>query len=96
MLARATRLAFIGANVRRLRLSHGYTQEELAEATELTPRYVQLLEAGRANPVASIMMAIADVLGIEPGALFKRAAVPERRAGRPAAKRKTPARRHRG
>jgi transcriptional regulator with XRE-family HTH domain len=73
----------IAANVRRERERRGWTQEQLGEAADLAPRYVQRIETGRINPRAVVVAALADALGIDPGRLFRPAKLSERRAGRP-------------
>lgn len=83
MVSPAARLASIGANTRRLRIKLGLTQEKLAELIDQSPRQIQLLEAGVANPVALTLIKLADTLGVRPGDLFRIAPVPERREGRP-------------
>jgi transcriptional regulator with XRE-family HTH domain len=40
-------LQSIAANIRRLRLRRGWTQEKLASVADLETRYVQTLESGR-------------------------------------------------
>lgn len=61
------------------------TQERLAERLGVTPRYIQLLEAGRANIPLERLFELARVLGTDPAAFFSPPS-PEtkRRAGRPA------------
>jgi transcriptional regulator with XRE-family HTH domain len=78
-------LTYIAANVRRARARLGMTQERLAEAAELDLRFLQRVERGTANPSAVTLVALADALGVTPGALFKKAALPEVRRGRPPA-----------
>lgn len=73
----------IAANVRRARLRHGWTQEQLGEAAEVAPRYIQRIETGRINPSAAVVAAIADALGVDPGRLFRPAKLRERPEGRP-------------
>jgi transcriptional regulator with XRE-family HTH domain len=76
-------LSSIAANIRRLRLKRGWTQEELAEGAGLETRYVQTLESRKANPSAATLIAVAHALHVDPGALFRPAALVERKAGRP-------------
>jgi transcriptional regulator with XRE-family HTH domain len=76
-------LRFIAANIRSLRERRGWTQERLAEAAELEPRYVQTLESGRANPSAAVLVAVARAVGVAPGALFRPAQLRPRAPGRP-------------
>lgn len=79
-------LRSIAANIRRLRLRRGLTQEALGEAARIASRYIQIVESGKGNPSASALIAIADALGVSPGALFKPALPQDRRPGRPKAK----------
>ena len=81
---------YIGANVRRGRERTGLTQEKLAEDAELDLRYVQRVERGGTNPSAAVLVALADALGVTPGSLFKKAALPPAKAGRPPVRRKRP------
>ena len=74
---------YIAANIRRLRLRRGLTQEQLGEAADVAPRYVQRIETGRINPSAAVIAAIAETLGVDPGQLFRPARIGERREGRP-------------
>lgn len=76
-------LSSIAANVRRLRLRRGLTQEQLAELASLETRTVQHLETGNANPTAAVLVAIADALGVAPGVLFRRSVLEKRPVGRP-------------
>jgi len=77
------RLASVAANVRRLRLKRGWTQERLAEAADLAPVTVQAIERGRANMTLLVLFALSDALSVPPGTLFRRAAVVDRPVGRP-------------
>jgi transcriptional regulator with XRE-family HTH domain len=77
------RLASVAANVRRLRLKKGWTQERLAEETSLAVVTVQTIERGRANMTLAVLFALADALEVKPGMLFRPAAPVERPAGRP-------------
>lgn len=76
-------LRHLAANVRLLRRKNGWTQEELAEAADLAPRYVQTLESERANPRAAVIIQVADALKVEPGDLFLKAQLPAKKTGRP-------------
>lgn len=78
-----TLLRYIGANIRRLRIERGWTQQELAQATGLKERYVQVLETGSANPTVKVVIAAAHALGVAPTDLFAPAKLPPRPAGRP-------------
>lgn len=84
----ATVCRSIAANVRRLRLGQGWTQEQLGEAAKVAPRYIQRIETGRINPSAVVVAAIAEALDVDPGVLFRTAKLDARREGRPPAKRR--------
>ncbi|NUQ73895.1 MAG: helix-turn-helix transcriptional regulator [Polyangiaceae bacterium] len=82
--ARVTRfLKYIGANVRRRRLRLGLTQEALAEAANLDVRFLQRVERGTTNVGVAAVVALADVLEVAPGLLFRKATLPEAKPGRP-------------
>ncbi len=79
-------LARVGANVRRLRLAQGLTQEELAfRATDMGPAMLRTIEAGAVNVTALSMSRLAAGLGIDPAELLApvddaaKAPVPRRR-----------------
>jgi transcriptional regulator with XRE-family HTH domain len=76
-------LTHIGANVRALRTRHGLTQERLAELADLDLRFVQRVERGQTNLSVAVLVALAEVLETTPAALFKKAALPAARVGRP-------------
>jgi transcriptional regulator with XRE-family HTH domain len=82
----ATILGYIGANVRRLRLRRGLTQEELAERARVSTVHVQRVEAGHANVSVTLLVALGEALGVPPARLLQRAGPIERRPGRPNAK----------
>jgi len=88
-------LRYIGANVRRLRLSHGLTQEQLAERAAIEPRYVHSIEAARANPTVRTLVRIAAALEVLPATLFEPARFSKSSPGRPrtAPAKKTPRKR---
>jgi transcriptional regulator with XRE-family HTH domain len=60
-----------GQNLRRLRLERSLTQEAVAEHAAVSPRYVALIEAGARNPTLSVIIGLADALGVHPSRLFK-------------------------
>lgn len=76
-------LKSIAANVRRLRLERGLTQDALAERADLEPRYVQRLETGATNPSAKILVRLAIALEADAGAFFVPAKLAVRAVGRP-------------
>ncbi len=54
----------IGAKIKRLRLSRGFTQEELAERADLTKGFISLLERDKTSPSIATLEQILNVLGI--------------------------------
>lgn len=79
----ATVLRYIGANVRRLRLARGLTQEQLAELAELDLRFLQRIERGQTNVGVAVIVALANALDVLPGMLFRKATLPAVKPGRP-------------
>lgn len=55
----------VGANVRRVRLERGLTQEQLAERSGFTQHYLSGLEQGRRNPTVVTVFEIAQALGVD-------------------------------
>jgi transcriptional regulator with XRE-family HTH domain len=77
-------LAYIAANVRRLREDRGLTQEQLAERLHSNFRYVQRVERGEMNLTVVKLAALAEGLGVQPGSLMREAKpLPAPRRGRP-------------
>lgn len=74
---------YIAANVTRARMRAGLTQEKLAEAADIDLRFLQRIERGRTNLSVAILVALADALGVAPGSLLRRSALPAPRRGRP-------------
>ena len=54
----------IGNKLKRLRLSRGFTQEELAERADLTKGFISLLERDKTSPSIATLEQILDVLGV--------------------------------
>ncbi len=88
-------LRYIGANVRRARNRQAWTQEALAEKSEIDPRYLQSVERGKANLTIAFLVALADALGVEERALLREAELPPARPGRPPVKKGPRAKRQR-
>ena len=61
----------LGRNIARLRTKAGLTQEELAEMTGISTRYVQDLEAGLYTPTIFVADAIRQSLGCSWDELLK-------------------------
>ncbi|WP_437808116.1 helix-turn-helix domain-containing protein [Sorangium sp. So ce1078] len=79
---------YIAANVQRLRVSRGLTQDELAAAADVSLTLLHRLERAKTNVSVAALVAIANALGVTPAALFRPAAMQETTRGRP---RKRPA-----
>ena len=85
MVGRQTKvyLAYLGANVRKLRTRLGLTQEKLAEATDLDVRFIQRMEHGRVNLRFDTLVRLSECLKVDPGSLLERVQVIKSRPGRP-------------
>lgn len=62
----------VGANVRRLRIEKGLSQERLAFASEIDLTYLGGIERGRRNPSLLVLARVADALGCSPHDLLKK------------------------
>ena len=56
----------LGLLIYRYRMSVGMTQEELAELLEYSPRWIQKIESGQANPNWSTLIKIMELFQISP------------------------------
>jgi transcriptional regulator with XRE-family HTH domain len=63
-----------GTTVRRLRERRGWTQEQLAEAAEMSATYVGFVERGENVPTLTILFRLADALEVTPAELIDDAA----------------------
>ncbi len=63
-MEQAELLTTIGARVRRLRASRGLTGRALAEASDLSVRFLSQLESGRANIAVGRLQRVADALDV--------------------------------
>jgi transcriptional regulator with XRE-family HTH domain len=61
----------VGANVRRLRLKAGMSQNELAEAAGVEQGSISAIEVGLRGPSMLMVMAIAKALDVPPTSLFR-------------------------
>ncbi|WP_300417200.1 helix-turn-helix transcriptional regulator [uncultured Oscillibacter sp.] len=59
-----------GARLRALRKERGYTQEQLAERTNLSTRHIAGIEKGEANPSFEVLYTIISALGTSFDAVF--------------------------
>ena len=62
---------YFAINLRWYRFHREYTQEKLAELSNLTPKYISDLERGKFSPSLSKIGSIAKALKIEPYLLLK-------------------------
>jgi transcriptional regulator with XRE-family HTH domain len=53
-----------GANVRRLRIERGLTQQDLAHRAEISVRFLSSIEHGRENVTLSVIERITVALGV--------------------------------
>ena len=60
----------IAKRIKELRISKGYSQEELARQTELNIRTIQRIENGETEPRGDTLIRLANVFGILPEELF--------------------------
>lgn len=56
----------VGANVRKLRVAAGLTQEELAEKSGFGQQYISDLERGRTNPTVVTLFELSQALHAQP------------------------------
>lgn len=73
----------VAANVRATRLKRGMTQEQLAEAADITPAYLQRVEYGRVNISVVTLVALAEALEVRLDTLVEPARLERGRPGRP-------------
>lgn len=73
----------LGRRIKTLRVQQGLTQEELAQACGLFRTYVARIESGAANPTVSVLLRVADALGVPAPMLFQDQEEP-RKASAPA------------
>ena len=59
-----------GDTVRRLRIARAWTQEDLADAADLTATYVGQLERGDQVPSLTVVLKLARGLGVPPTELL--------------------------
>ena len=62
----------IGYNIKRIRLSRGLTQREMAERLSVSPQAVSKWERGKTYPDVTMLLPIADMLGVTLDELFGR------------------------
>jgi transcriptional regulator with XRE-family HTH domain len=60
-----------GSVVRQLREARGWTQEQLAEVSDMNASYLGFIERGDNVPTLTIIIQLAEGLGMEPGDLLR-------------------------
>lgn len=58
-----------GRIIRRLRESHGWTQEELADRAEISATYLGFIERGENVPTLPLILRLGEALDVKPGKL---------------------------
>jgi transcriptional regulator with XRE-family HTH domain len=81
-LSRSEVLAYVAANVRRLRTGR-LTQQQLEAATGLDVQYIRKIEGGRVNITVDTLRRLANALGVAPGVLLRKARLSPAKPGRP-------------
>lgn len=76
-------LESIGANLRKLRLREGITQEALAERAGMEVRFTQRVERGKIDIAISTLARLARALGVAPSVLLRPAKLEAAKPGRP-------------
>lgn len=61
----------LATNLRRLRQASGMTQEELADQTGISSRYIGSIERARVSASVSILGRLANALRVEPCELIR-------------------------
>jgi len=77
-------LVRIGRRISELRRESGMTQAALAEALDVTVKYIQQMEYGQVNIPVLTLSDLAEVFGIEMPAFFVPPTSEKRKPGRPA------------
>ena len=60
----------LGDNIRRLRISKGWTQVYLADVRELTPSFFTLVESGQRGMSLEVVEATAEIFNVPVASLF--------------------------
>lgn len=63
-------LRTLGAQLRRLRLERGLSQEALAELADLNYKHIGKIELGKSDPGADVLVSLAKALRVPVGELF--------------------------
>jgi transcriptional regulator with XRE-family HTH domain len=62
---------WFGGVIRRRREQQGRTQEQLAEAAQISSTYLGILERGENVPTLSVILQLATALDVHPAELFR-------------------------
>ena len=62
----------IGKNIQAIRKSHGYTQERLAEAIEVSTRYISDIEQDNSKPSYEVLIRICNLFEIGLDQIFNK------------------------
>ena len=60
--------------VRRLREERGWTQDQMAERAGMNGSYLGFIERGENVPTLTVILLLADTLGVDPGDLIREVA----------------------
>jgi len=61
-----------GTQVRKLRESHNWSLEALAEATGQSPEFIEKVEIGEISPPVSFLLRLSSALGVDPGTFLRK------------------------
>ncbi len=59
------RKRLIGTRIKELRKKRGLSQEQVAQAANLTAKHLSSIEVGKENPTLDTFLKLADALGVE-------------------------------
>ena len=62
----------IGKNIQNIRKSNGYTQERLAEETEVSARYISDVEQDKAKPSYEVLIRICNIFNVGLDQIFSK------------------------
>jgi transcriptional regulator with XRE-family HTH domain len=60
----------LAQNIKKIRASKGFSQEQLAEKTAVSLTYIGMIESGTRNASFKVIERIAEALEVEPSRLF--------------------------
>jgi transcriptional regulator with XRE-family HTH domain len=83
LLREADVLRALGRRVAELRVAQGRTQQQLADAADVSVQYLQRVEAGRENLTARSLVRLANLLRASMPDLFAKPTMPDAKPGRP-------------